>query len=633
MQTPAIDALAKDGVVFDHAYSHVPLPCRRTCRSCRDGCRSRPACATTSASPSSRPSACCPRCWRTAASPPAASCRPTCCGRPPASPRASTSTTTDLPPASPEEADRRGAARRRRHARRRRELARHGSARRARFFLFIHFYEPHKPYTPPARYAQYAPYDGEIAYADELVGPADRLTPKRRGSTTARPSSCCPTTARASATTARRSTGCSSTSETIHVPLIVKLPGERDKGPPRRRTGRAHRPRRRRSSTWLHAPVPSNLRGRSLVPLFDGGTITDRGLYAEAALRALSLRLERAVLAHRRPLPLIRRRTTSCTTSQTDPHERRNLGARARAARRRMRGALDARPRRLEVDGARPRQRRRRQRLQALGYVGSRPRLTDAGLDTLPDPKDKVQSLEEYREGPRDGRHERSSHEAIAAFRGRSWRTDPGMADVWSELGGLLVRRAGSPSWRRRLQARHRDCAARSGRAHRRRRRRSCSAHARRRPATRRSCGHGAGRRGVRRRARSASAHELLAQVALARHDPARAARRGRGGQQAGRRCRWSIWSRRLIHYNAGQYAEALPLFQKAAEPDARRTFDCPTCTTTWATRWDGSNGTARPRREFQEELRSSRTTQRARAGLAMLYRAAGHAASPTPRH
>src|SRR5205823_1955839 len=39
-----------------------------------------------------------------------------------------------------------------------------------RFFLFIHFYEPHKPYEPPPRYRQYLPYDGEIAYADELVG-------------------------------------------------------------------------------------------------------------------------------------------------------------------------------------------------------------------------------------------------------------------------------------------------------------------------------------------------------------------------------------------------------------------------------------------------------------------------------
>ena len=38
------------------------------------------------------------------------------------------------------------------------------------FFLFFHIYEPHKPYAPPARFASYEPYDGEIAYADEIVG-------------------------------------------------------------------------------------------------------------------------------------------------------------------------------------------------------------------------------------------------------------------------------------------------------------------------------------------------------------------------------------------------------------------------------------------------------------------------------
>jgi arylsulfatase A-like enzyme len=42
-----------------------------------------------------------------------------------------------------------------------------------RFFLWVHLYEPHDPYTPPepfrAAYRE-APYFGEVAYADELVG-------------------------------------------------------------------------------------------------------------------------------------------------------------------------------------------------------------------------------------------------------------------------------------------------------------------------------------------------------------------------------------------------------------------------------------------------------------------------------
>src|SRR5438477_1336023 len=40
----------------------------------------------------------------------------------------------------------------------------------SRAFLFLHLYEPHKPYAPPKRFAELDPYAGEIAYADEIVG-------------------------------------------------------------------------------------------------------------------------------------------------------------------------------------------------------------------------------------------------------------------------------------------------------------------------------------------------------------------------------------------------------------------------------------------------------------------------------
>ena len=39
-----------------------------------------------------------------------------------------------------------------------------------RFFLFLHLYEPHKPYRAPDRFADLAAYDGEVAFADEIVG-------------------------------------------------------------------------------------------------------------------------------------------------------------------------------------------------------------------------------------------------------------------------------------------------------------------------------------------------------------------------------------------------------------------------------------------------------------------------------
>jgi arylsulfatase A-like enzyme len=42
-----------------------------------------------------------------------------------------------------------------------------------KFFAWVHLYDPHAPYTPPEPYAtRYAgrPYDGEVAWCDELVG-------------------------------------------------------------------------------------------------------------------------------------------------------------------------------------------------------------------------------------------------------------------------------------------------------------------------------------------------------------------------------------------------------------------------------------------------------------------------------
>ncbi|MCI0350235.1 MAG: sulfatase, partial [Acidobacteriales bacterium] len=42
-----------------------------------------------------------------------------------------------------------------------------------KFFLWVHLYDPHHPYRPPAPYDQQykaEPYDGEIAFADSQVG-------------------------------------------------------------------------------------------------------------------------------------------------------------------------------------------------------------------------------------------------------------------------------------------------------------------------------------------------------------------------------------------------------------------------------------------------------------------------------
>ena len=80
--------------------------------------------------------------------------------------------------------------------------------------------------------------------------------------------------------------------------------GRPPQAPARRRTRSAYRcradhPRFDRSAN------PRVLHGRSLKPLLDGtGTVADSGIYAEALYSGVSLRLERAVLADRYPLSI-----------------------------------------------------------------------------------------------------------------------------------------------------------------------------------------------------------------------------------------------------------------------------------------------------------------------------------------
>ncbi|MCA1563756.1 MAG: sulfatase-like hydrolase/transferase, partial [Acidobacteria bacterium] len=56
------------------------------------------------------------------------------------------------------------------------EGVRRAQAPTPRIFLWLHLYDPHVPYEPPEPYAtRYAdrPYDGEVAFSDELVGRLD----------------------------------------------------------------------------------------------------------------------------------------------------------------------------------------------------------------------------------------------------------------------------------------------------------------------------------------------------------------------------------------------------------------------------------------------------------------------------
>src|SRR5262249_39554078 len=133
--------------------------------------------------------------------------------------------------------------------------------RSGRAFLFLHLNEPHKPYAPPAEYAEYSPYDGEIAYADELVGRLIRYLKAHQlydRSTIVLLSD----HGEGLGDHGEEQHGLFLYDEAIHIPLIVKQAGGIDGG---RRVGDVvqHIDLVPTILDLAKAPIPGSLRGRS----------------------------------------------------------------------------------------------------------------------------------------------------------------------------------------------------------------------------------------------------------------------------------------------------------------------------------------------------------------------------------
>jgi arylsulfatase A-like enzyme/cytochrome c-type biogenesis protein CcmH/NrfG len=100
------------------------------------------------------------------------------------------------------------------------------------FFIWIHLYDPHDPYDPPAPYdAKYkdAPYDGEIAYTDAMVGQFITAL-KNRGLYHGALIVVAADHGEAFGEHGELRHGMFLYDETVHVPLLFKLPMERSAG-------------------------------------------------------------------------------------------------------------------------------------------------------------------------------------------------------------------------------------------------------------------------------------------------------------------------------------------------------------------------------------------------------------------
>ncbi|PYQ02333.1 MAG: hypothetical protein DMF82_16365, partial [Acidobacteria bacterium] len=314
----------------------------------------------------------------------------------------------------------------------RRALAWADSVQTKPFFLFLHIYEPHAPYEPPepfrSRYG--ATYDGEVAASDAVVG--EFLGQLRRAGIYDRAIVLLVSDhGEGLGDHGEQEHGILLYREALHVPLLLKLPGSREAGT------RVQRP------VGLIDVVPTiasllklgpteSLKGQSLLdrPRRGGG----EAIYSETYYPRIHLgwsELRSLVDARHHyidgPKPEL-------YEVVRDPRETADTVATDAAAARSMKKELDgyaaafSEPGRVDPGVA--------EKLKALGYLSQ---TTSAGDgDAWPNPKDRIHVHEALRAAGQLG-FQGKDEEALSTLQGLA-EEDRGSFEVQRELAGTLAR-------------------------------------------------------------------------------------------------------------------------------------------------------------------------------------------------
>jgi arylsulfatase A-like enzyme/Flp pilus assembly protein TadD len=487
----------------------------------------------------------------------------------------------------------------------------------ARAFLFLHLYEPHKPYAPPERFSGYAPYDGEIAYADEIVGRLVKYLKSHQlydRSTVILLSD----HGEGLGDHGEQEHGLFVYDEAIHVPLIVKQ--ESNVGAGRRVAAVVqHIDLVPTILDFVKAPVPGGLHGRSLKPVLEeSGTLPPASVYSEALYARYHFGWSELTAITDDRYRYIKAPREELYDLQHDPREQANIATARPQPRQALRGALDrvAAGAPLHVPHDVPAE--ARERLQSLGYVGGQSGIAPGPGESLPDPKDKRQVLEQYREAV-DLAAARRWPQAIALLQ-QILRDDPGMADVWAQLAIFATRidrfDLAVDAYAHHVELQPDEPTAYIGAA-------AALLKLRKLDDAREHAQMAADVSAPADRRARAAAHEMLARIALARHDPDEAREEARLAREADPTLPLPLFIEARLLYDEGHYDEALPLFEQAIaelkKPGALQIAELHFHTADTLARLERSE---EAEAEFVEELKYFPQNTRARAGLAMLYQA-----------
>ncbi|MCM2270585.1 MAG: sulfatase-like hydrolase/transferase [Thermoanaerobaculia bacterium] len=299
------------------------------------------------------------------------------------------------------------------------------------FFAFLHLYEPHTPYTPPepfrSRYAA-EPYDGEIATADTVVGGLMHEL-KRLGLYDRALIALVADHGEGLGDHGEDQHGVFLYRSTLHVPLLLKLPR-------RERAGeRVARPVGLvdLAPTLLAAAgvaLPDDLDGRSLLAAPDAGEPA-RGIYAESYYPRLHFGWSDLQALYEERWAYVDAPEAELFDLAADPAQQRNVLAANRREYSRLRDAVAAIDRPLadpeSVDAETA------AKLAALGYLSAAP---VRGTGELPDPKSQRGLLASIESGFTAFSTQRYE-EAVGHFRTTLAANDQ-MLDVWAFLARAL---------------------------------------------------------------------------------------------------------------------------------------------------------------------------------------------------
>jgi tetratricopeptide (TPR) repeat protein len=485
----------------------------------------------------------------------------------------------------------------------------------SKYFLFFHIYEPHAPYTPPVVPASGDRYDGEVTYADAIVGQVIAAL-RERGDYDNATIVLLSDHGEGLGDHGEDEHGLFLYRSTIHTPLVIKRPDSSGAG-------------RRVATSVQHIDlVPTlldligiaadpTLTGRSLVPALDGATdLPPATIYAEAMSPRYHFGWSELYALTDDRYRLIRAPRDELFDLATDHLETRSIVADRPQVHAAMRGALDTLMAGATVSAPSAVSAADRQRLAALGYVGSQTtsRPDDPSAQRA-DPKDKIEVLRRYQRASSlaaEGKWPEAGVAYAAVL-----ESEPDMVDGWLQLANARERagqRTGAlAAYRQVINRDGKNAAALIGAA-----------------ALYVQAGQFDEARAHAELAvdvAPASAHELLARLALQRGDVAAARTHAAAAKAADPSLPMPEFVEGLMLYNSGAYAAAIPPLTQAVQALNSRTEQIADVRYVLADALAREQRFAEAEPLFKAEIAAFPHHIRARTGLAMVFWTSGRRA------